>query len=389
MTRTPGLRFGVGEGWRNAVCNRATGLVLTGLCALLFAGISILDALTVAQLTSDEAQWVAAGGDVLVVTNAGGISALSCERLNTAEGVRAAVGVVKQYDQRVGLGNAPDANLPIVGATAGIGGFLPERPPLDTVVVSTRTAEDYGLQGQSWIDLSLTNTVSQDTVTTTTDDGQTTTTDATFSGFSALQPLPGVHKLFVTDVSILGDEYSSGVLLPIAATGWVDACLVWTQPGTRDIVRQSVVGILPGPGDKPTVVADRLITSQFSRDYLHDYLHRAWRWAPLPAGGLLGLVWILLRWVKRSDDGLYQSLGVSRSTRALIRTTEWAVYAVAGSLVGLTIAVLTIELVVPTAPFMLPHLVRSTIGCLFASMVVAVFAGLLPARNPLDALKDR
>jgi len=387
MTRTPGLGFAVGEGWRNAVCNRATGLVLTGLCALLFAGISILDALTVAQLTSDEAQWVAAGGDVLVVTNAEGISALSCERLNTAEGVQGAVGVAKQYDQRAGLGNGPDANLPIVGATAGIGGFLPERPPLDTVVVSTRTAEDYGLQNQAWIDLILANPTDQDAVTTTDDDEDVS--DDTSTVLSSLQVLPGVHKLYVTDLRILGDEYSAGVLLPIPAVGRVDACLVWTQPGTRDSLRQALVGILPGPGDRPTVVADRLIIGQFTRDYLHDYLYRPWRWAPLPAGALVGLVWVLLRWVKRSDDGLYQSLGVSRPARALMRATEWAVYAVAGSLIGLTIALLIIELVVPAAPFILPHLVRSILGCLFASMTVAALAGLLPARNPLEALKDR
>ena len=375
----PGARFAIGEGWRNAVANHIAGVVLTVLSALVVAGICVADTLDVARLAADQAQWIAAGGNVLVVTNDDGVPARECEQLNHAAGVKAAVGVVRQI-QRADLGNAPDANLPVVGVTAGLTTFLDAPIGLDTAVVSTRTAEDYGLSTGDWADLKLVGFNEQ---------GLANGPELSAAAAQDRQALSGVQRLTVTDLTILGEQYSSGIAWFIPASGTVDACLVWAQSGAKDTLRQGLPAILPGSGDKPTVVADRLVTGQFTRDYHSEYLGRAWRWTPLLAGAGLGVVWILLRWTRRSDDGLYQSLGVPRPVRALLHLTEWLVYALSGAVLGLTVALVSVEMIAPTAPAILPHILRSALLCLAASVLTAAVAGLLPARNPLDALKDR
>ena len=252
MTGLSEISLALGEGWRNAISGRAVSLVLGGICALLCAGVSAADAVAVANLVSEEQRWIAAGGNVLVVTNAAGpqsIPVLPCERLNQAPGVRAAVGVLK-LPTRTGLGNAPDANLSIIGVTAGITGFLRDAPPPDAVIMSLRTADDYGVEGQQWVHLS----VSVNSQTARLVGSESGTNGAQYSASAlGLQMVPGVRRLAVRDVSILGDEYSSGVILLMPVTAWVDTCLVWVDPGTKETIRLALSGLLQGPGDKPTV----------------------------------------------------------------------------------------------------------------------------------------
>lgn len=380
MRKEPGahLTFLLGESWRNAGSSRFMGLALVLLSAFAFAGVATADALGVARLAADEAAWTAAGGQVLVASNPEGLSALNCERLNGATGVKAAVGAVR-LRQRAGLANAPDANLAVVGVTAGIAGFLPSRPELDSVLVTARTAEEYGLTGGNWTRLSFTSASEQ---------AAGETDQAATDGDARQDPAPG-RRIAIAELGLLGDEYASGVALPVPASGLVDACLVWAGPGAKPTLAETLADVLPGAGTKPTVIADRLISGEFARDYHAEYLTRPWRWAPIPVGAAIGLVWVLIRWVRRSEDGLYQSLGIARPQRALIRLVEWLVYSGLAAGVALLAGVIVTRMVAPDAAAAVPHVARGVSLGLAASAAAAAVAGLLPARNPLDALKDR
>lgn len=374
-----GLGFALGEGWRNAGASRLLGLLIAVLSAAVFGGIAVADALTVADLVTDERAWVAAGGQVLAVTNETGVPGYACEHLNGAPGVRAAVGLV-HLNQRAALANAPEANLAVTGFTSGLAGFLTSPLPLDGVVMNTTAAADFGLASGQRLGLSLADPSDSNP--------EPDPTKPIVADAAGRRATPGTRVLTVTDLTILGDAYAAGVALPIAASGTVDTCMVWAEFGAKDTLMASLPGLLPGAGDKPTVVADRLVTGQFTRDYHAEYLARSWRWVPLAGGVALGLIWILIRWVRRSEDGLYQSLGAARPHRALVRLTEWTLYSVVGAAIAALAADLALALLRPAAG-MQTHLIRSIALGLAASVATAALAGLLPARNPLDALKDR
>ncbi len=374
------LAFALGEGRRNASSSHFMGLLLTLLSMLAFAGAAVADELTVAQLAADEAAWISAGGQVLAATNPDGLSALACEQLNQASGIRAAVGVVR-LNQRAGLASAPDVNLTVVGVTAGVAGFLPNPPALDSVMVTDRTAQDYGLTNHQWVSLRLKSATQQGAADNVAQLASTQPGDR--------QELANVRRIAVSDLGLLGDEYASGVAMLIPASGEVDACMVWAEPGAKATLREALPGVLPGSGSKPTVVADRLISGEFARDYYSEYLTRSWRWVPIAVGVGIGLVWILIRVTRRNEDGLYQSLGTAAPQRALLRAVEWTIYSVVAAFVAMVLSIVGIELLVPSPAQALPHLLRSILLSLASSMAVGSLAGLLPARNPLDALKDR
>lgn len=374
-----GLGFALGEGWSNARASRLLGLIIAVLSAAVLGGIAVADALTVADLVTDERAWNAAGGQVLAVTNETGVPGYACEHLNGAPGVRAAVGLV-HLNQRAALANAPESNLAVTGFTAGLAGFLTSPLPLDGVVMNKTTAADFGLTSGQRLGVSL--AVPSD-ANPAPDPTKPIVADAT-----GRRATPGSRVLTVTDLTILGEDYAAGVALPIAASGAVDTCMVWAEFGAKDTLMASLPGLLPGAGDKPTVVADRLVTGQFTRDYHAEYLVRSWRWVPLAGGAALGLIWILIRWIRRSEDGLYQSLGAPRPHRALTRLTEWTLYSLVGAAVAALGADLALALMRPGAGLQ-AHLGRSIALGLAASVTTAAIAGLLPARNPLDALKDR
>lgn len=372
-----GLTFALGEGWRNACTSRFLGVLMVVLSACVLAGITLADALTVSGLVANEKAWTAAGGHVLVVSNETGISGYDCERLNQAEGVTASVGIAISHE-RAALSNAPDSNLAVRGATAGLSGLLASQVPLDAVVIDHTTATDFGLTDGQRLALTL----------TMVDEGATEPGAPIVVKSGERRATDGTRPIAVTDLTILGEQHSSGIIWPIAASGSVDECLVWAAPGAKETLMSALPGLLPGSGDKPTVVDNRLIVGQFTRDYHAEYLTRSWRWVPLAGGAALGLIWVLIRWVRRSEDGLYQSLGAPRPQRALLRLIEWTLYCLAGAALGYLVDSVTLALLHPGAG-MQPHLLRSIALGLAGAVTVGAVAGLLPARNPLDALKDR
>src|SRR5699024_4437682 len=104
--------------------------------------------------------------------------------------------------------------------------------------------------------------------------------------------------------------------------------------------RAALGAVLSGDG-QDAVVSDRLITGEFAVDHAAAYVDRASRFGAVGAGALVGLVWSLVRWMRRSHDALYTTLGAGLGTRAVLRGTEWLVIALLGGLGSFTVTVAT------------------------------------------------
>ncbi len=364
----------VGEGLRNWRHGRWLTWAATILITAAFAVPAIVDGVGVSRLVAAERAWEAAGGRVLVATNdnAGGVPRAACEAASRIDGIAASASLTR-LTARAGLVNAPDADLPVVAAGAGVSGLLGAHgggailPPdiADTLRVTAGNA--------IWVS----------GTTTRAADGPPILTDA-----AADIPTGRVTVGVVTDTTLLGERYAYALLLPATATGLAEACFVRAEPGHLDAARDALPTLLAS-GGQDAVVADRLISGDYVRDYATEYRQRGLKDAPWAVGAATALLWLLLVWVRRSRDGLYTTLGADGPTRAVIRTTEGLALVGSSTLAAGTVAfgVLTIAGADLTAVAggTGRHLAIATT----VAIIGVVASAGLPFGTPLAALKDR
>nr|WP_297427585.1 hypothetical protein [uncultured Actinotalea sp.] len=351
----------------------ALGSVLTGLLAVA----AIADVRTVAGLAADEEAWLAAGGRVLVASNDdGGVPRLACERLRALDGVVAA-GSASRERAPASLVSAPGAALPLVTVTEGVAGLL-QVPP--GAVLAPTPAQALGVSAGDRVVLAPRG------ASAVTDPpaspGGAVGAGATWSG-----PLE-VPVGAVTDLALLGEERSTGLLVPVAALGTADACFVRAGPGHVDGLREALPAVLQQDG-RPAVVVDRLSSGPFVRDYVTEYEERGLRHAPWVVGAVAGLLWALVRWLRRSQDGLYATLGATAGTRAIIRLVEWLLHIGGASVLAVGVAVVVLAGSGTPADVLWPHLLRAVGMAVSVATAGALLATLVPLRSPLAALKDR
>jgi len=355
---------------------------ILGLLMILGLGVpATADAVTVARLVADEQTWVAAGGRVLVVTDeAGGVPRAACAGLVDVVGVEAAAAVSRQ-PHTAALATAPGAAVPVVTATAGVSDLL-GLPALGSQAVlppslATELRLDVGdrltLLPAPW---SVSGEFSGE-------GGPTAATDPLD------QPPSGpITVAAVADLGLLGEASSTGVLVLVAPLGLADSCFVRSTATGVEPLRDALPALLSIAGSQP-VVSDRLAQGRFVRDYAAEYDARPLRLVPWAAGTALGFVWLLIRWVRRGQDGLYATLGADWSVRAAIRMSEWSC-ALAVSIIGAWVtAVATSWLLGAPTAVALVHVTRSVLIGAAAATVMAIVATALPLRSPLAALKDR
>ena len=94
-----------------------------------------------------------------------------------------------------------------------------------------------------------------------------------------------------------------------------------SAPGHLDAARRAIPTLL-STGGQDAVVADRLISGAYVRDFAAEYHQCGLKDAPWAVGAGVTLLWLLLIWVRRGRDGLYTTLGADGPTKAVIRTTE-------------------------------------------------------------------
>lgn len=394
MSRTSRWRtqLAAGEGLRTLLAGRWLSVMLVAMFSAGLAAVAITDAVLVQRLVDDERQWVAGGGRVLVATNdAGGVPSAACEGLRSRPGVITAAAVTR-LSEPVTLGVAPEAAVAAITATEGAAALLGLEEFVTGVVLPSTIADTTGLEVGSH--LLMTPAPQTVGVTVSGPTGARPAGGGPASAVPGAGPRPALltatplQVVGVADLSLLGEERSGGILLPVSADGAAEACFISVRPGYLSAARAALPAVLATNGTA-SVVSDRLVGGEFARDYVQEYLQRGSRHAPWMLAAGLGVLWLIIRWLRRGHDGLYATLGAGPVERTVIRMSEWtALVLVSVSLAGVAIAVAAVTMGLEAA-VVLPHAARTTAITVGVATAIAAIAAAVPLRSPLDALKDR
>ena len=144
--------------------------------------------------------------------------------------------------------------------------------------------------------------------------------------------------LRIADSAVMGDEFDGAMLMPSQLTGTADACYVRTDAAHHSAVAAALPSYLAYNG-LPAIPNPRLFESDFTVDYTHAYEDRQLRWLWIPCAALLGLLWAMMQWFRRSHVAIYATFGMRAPARLTMQTAEWAVLAGIGVLFGWSIGV--------------------------------------------------
>lgn len=360
------------EGYARFRHGRWISVVLVLLMGLGIAIGAVADTLRVNDIVAQEQAWVTAGGRLLVVTDEDGIAPARCD----AAGLESAVvgaGATVSLGQRARLSTSPDASLRAVGYSPGLVGILGMDSSSSTaILMSPDTAESLGLFTGSRVVLESSDDFSADPATVS---------------FSAEQ----LEVQIVPNLERLGEEYVGSVFVPVSSDQRADTCLIEARAGSLDGVRNAASALVGDGGGSPTVVQDRLLTSEFTSDFRTLYTQRDLAAVPWALGLLLGVLTSLIRWIRRADDALYELLGARRGQRIGIHVTQWAVTTLAGAVLASTLLTTWI-LVVPSVVnpgLLLVFGWRFLAITVLASAVATFLSLLIPSGSPFNALRER
>lgn len=365
------------EGFATASNGRWTSVAIIVLLSWSIGASTVLDARAVSEIKDDEASWIEQGGLVLVASNrqSDGLDASRCEALRSLAGVDAAVGLTRRVVGTTAT-NVPGRQLPVTYVTPGIWAVL-EEPEVEVgrVGIGDSLAQSVGVTDSSWLELvgqrSAEVVVDQET-------GRTAPTGDIPSGRFSTHPI---------SASVLGDIYADSIFLVRAPTGRVEQCIVRVSPGQRSALRASLPDLL-GTSGVPATVADRLVSAG-PEQFQERLSARSTQWLGALFGGIVALVWLLVRWTRRSSDALYRTLALDRPSLVLLRWIEWLTLLAIGMVWGLATAVAgEIAVGAEGLPIGMSAL-RETVVVTGVSSALVALSLLMPAPSPLAALKDR
>jgi hypothetical protein len=328
------------------------------------------DAVGVTELIENESAWIDAGGHVFVVTGAreegetSPVSAEVCDRLSRIDGIEGSF-ALSRTNANGSLAHIPGGRASIYDVSAGAKAFLKLEPDQRGIVIATAGfAERTGV----------------------TDGDPVTVTRR--PGFGVSPGTSDVLTARVADTQVMGEEFDGALLMPARLTDTADACYVRTDAAHYSAVEAALPAYLAYDG-KPAIPNPRLFSGDFTVDYTTAYEDRPLRWVWVPAAALLGLLWAMQQWFRRSHIAIYATFGMRTHSRLAMQASEWAVLAGVGALWGWAIGVvgaLALGARVEQAVLLVSyHGVLTVLG----ASVVVVLLGLRPTGTLLNALKDR
>jgi hypothetical protein len=360
-------RHSVAEALANV---RAGGFLMATLIALgaaMVAAVVAVDLGAAHRIVAAEDAYLAAGGDLLVAQPAGQgeVDAAACADLAGLAGVRTAFALDVQPGGARLVGR-PESQQTFVMATPGVAEFLGlDHLGGDQAAVSTLIADRWQWSPGSRFQLD-------------DDDAR------------ALHAPPGVLTVAaVSNLELISQSASTGVLLVRAPTGTAQACYVQVMPSYKKDLKAAIPALL-GESSRDTIqVAERLPAGGFAQDPAREFEARPTRWAGAGAGAVAGLLWAVVAWTRRGRAALYASIGVPYSGGVLIRWTEGMVVVVSGILWG---AVLSVGAAMlwsgADAGLGVTMALQHLVAALATGVLVVVLTGL-PRPPTLSALKDR
>lgn len=357
----------VTEGLRNIRDGATLGAGLVLITAAVVGATTMADITTVSAVVADEAAYLDAGGDILVVVPAEGhLSASVCDRLPQLTGVRAAAAVT-QLPAGVQLTGRPGSSQAIVVATSGVADLLGTPMPGADQAIAPKTIMERWL----W-----------DTRTLLQFDAD----DAAQQGVDL--PAGPISIAATHDFRQLSEAASTSILLITTTNTPASECTVRIAPQYREDLRSALPAMLGETVTNPVQVADRIATGALSQDFSITFEQRGTRHAGLLAGAFSGFVFAIVLWTRRGRSALYASLGVPYTGGVVIRWTETLLPLWVGASWGTLLAVTaSIARKTPVDIALEVGLRQGTCAALAASALVLLAALWRP--QTLQALKDR
>lgn len=357
------------EGVATARNGRWTSLLIMIAVAWTVAA-GAADAVSVTKLVEGERAWIDAGGYVFVVTGArqdgmeNPIPADVCDRLARIDGIDGSF-ALKRGDANGSLSYIPGGRASIYSVSAGAATFLGVAPAATGIVIGTLGfAERTGAH-----------------------DGDTVRIVQRAS-FTAAEATSDPLTLRVADSAVMGEEFDGAMLMPGQLSGTADACYVRTDAAHHSAVEAALPSYLAYNG-LPAIPNPRLFESDFTVDYTHAFEDRQLRWLWVPCAALLGLLWAMLQWFRRSHVAIYATFGMRAPSRLAMQTAEWGVLAGLGVLAGWALGVVGALALGARADQALTQVSAHALLVVLGASVIVVLLGLRPTGTLLSALKDR
>ncbi|GHS85770.1 hypothetical protein AGMMS50218_04100 [Actinomycetota bacterium] len=350
---------------RNVVAAPSLFGALTLVVALVTGGAATADLLVIDRVVTDERAYLDAGGDLVRASvRDGSIDAAACAAVAHLDGVTAASAVSVRQARLLGR---PEHTQTVLLATSGIEQMV-GLPALGggQVLVSQIVADRWVWRAGTPVQL--------------VPDG---TAQGGWDVPTAMLEVGGV-----ADLSRFGDAASTAIVVPAAATGAADECLVQSVPAALDDVAAALPALLGDSEDTPVDVQRQVYTGAFGPDAALDFASRPTRAAGLAAGTVVGVLLALVAWTRRQRSALYATLGMPWAGGVVLRVTESLIPVAVGAAWGGLCAAL-----VGTALGLPPRTAVVTAGLqvLAAAGTAVVLVVLTSLWRPptLQALKDR
>lgn len=351
----------VSEAWLNLRSSGIRSLLMLGMTAAALGALAFLELRDSGRAIDLSERYMAAGGYVAVVDGTGGrIDAGTCEALNNEAHVVGAGAIGRT--ELVSFGQAPNTLFSRVSVTPGL---LAVWAPRSTVAQAE-------LAGGLVIGPALSSEMGLAPGDFTSVEGE------------ALR-VAGVAD--VTQRNPIAARWAMAIAPP---TGPAEQCWVELRPESYSAALLALPAWFARGGEAP---AARPYTRQdeFSRDPAEEFAGRAQRNGWLVGGALVGVLFWLMAWFRRSELGLYMALGTPRTAVAFAQAMEglvltacaWSigvVYAIAAHAAldrGFSVEQLTIA-------------IRTSLSAALVTLALLPLGPLVIVRgNILELLKDR
>jgi len=124
-------------------------------------------------------------------------------------------------------------------------------------------------------------------------------------------------------------------LISVAApAGLMDKCWVEFSPGTLDAGMALLRSVFDDPESEP-IVRSWIESDEFTRNTVEEFTHRPQAQAWAPAGALIAILLWVGAWSRRSELGLYRTVGTSRSTLWVLGQAEALVVVLPAATAGI------------------------------------------------------
>ncbi len=296
------------EAWLNLRRGGLRSLAGLTIAAAILGAVAFLElhdsdrALHLAQ------RYVASGGYVAIADGSGGgVDAAACEALNNESHVVAA-GALRSTGL-VSFAQAPNTLFSRVLVTPGLirawapGSTVAHAGLADGLVVGPALAAELGLEPDAFVEIGGTS----------------------------------MRVAAVADVERRNPLAARWAMEFVAPTGPAEQCWVEFRPGAYGPGLAALTAWFAtggeGPGVRPYTRRE-----EFSRDPAAEFAGRAQRDGWIAAGAVVGAVFWLMAWFRRSELGLYMALGTPRPAVAFGQSIEGCVLVGAGWLLALVYA---------------------------------------------------